>query len=141
MLKTRVVFVLAITCALLCMTVATHAATLCAQAQCSISIEFLNGGTISTATQATLIFGEDAGISLGDSGEIFLGDGGTFDNLTLDTLPGGDIPAAGSAITLGNGANINFGPNGWINLGTGGNIQYLENNTLTISNPSAIVIV
>ena len=135
----RFAFIFLTACTLLVSSLTSYAATFCDKAECSISLEFKNGGSISTPTQVSLIFGTDASMSLGSGGSVTVGDNGSLVGISLENFSNNAPIPNGSVINLDNGV-IRFGPGGWIKLGVGGNIQYNDSDTLSIADASSVTV-
>jgi hypothetical protein len=104
-----------------------HAAAALCDGPCSITMDFANGGSISTTNGATLTFGTGGELLLGTGGSITLGTGGSLD-------PDVDPPdmSAGGTLVLGAGGAVQFGAGGSLDSGAAGGIVLGEASTLSV---------
>lgn len=108
-------------------------ADLC-EGPCSVTMDFANGGSISSSG-ATITFSTGGALVLGTGGSITLGTGGSL-------TPNQDPPdmSNGGTLVLGQGGSVQFGTGGSLDSGDAGGIDLAEAGNLAVAGASSVSV-
>ena len=115
-------------------------ANVCDLADCTIELEFDNGGLIEFPDGGVITFGENADINLGLNGMIELGSESIFTGLSQRAFHGHEAIPEKSRVEFAPKSDIQFGLNGFLYLGVGGNISFNDEQTVSVNNASRVDI-
>lgn len=113
--------------------------SVCDYEACNITVKFANGGSIEV-DNALLSFGQQGKVFLGEGGSIQLGSGGYLSQITEEDILSGRMLESGSLIHLGEGGKLIFSAGGYFISGSGGNIESIGDYPAAINDASLVTI-
>ena len=115
--------------------------SVCELQSCTISMRFVDGGSIRNDGKMLMSFGLGASITLGDGGSYNMGESGALQNIDPQALFNGSPIAPSALLILASDGYLEFGTGGEINLGHGGNIHYAEQVSIVVSDATSVDII